>query len=71
MCMPKGMVLQRWCSCLTGGTSSPALVRMNGKIDVPVLVFSSDGQGTGWREDAWSDFQRNFIADSPNGRLVD
>lgn len=51
--------------------ANAALVATNGKIDVPVLVFSSNGQGTGWRDDEWRDFQKTFIADSPNGRLVE
>lgn len=48
-----------------------ALVAMNGKIDVPILAFSSSGQGTGWVEEEWLDFQRTFIANSPNGKLVE
>ncbi|MFJ6209171.1 hypothetical protein [Lysinibacillus sp. NPDC092081] len=38
--------------------------------DVPMLLFSSNGQGTGWNEDEWNGFQKEFISKHKDGTLI-
>lgn len=51
--------------------TSAALVAKNGKINVPVLIFSSNGQGTGWNKEEWRGFQSDYISSLANGTLID
>ncbi|MFJ7889906.1 alpha/beta fold hydrolase [Lysinibacillus xylanilyticus] len=41
-----------------------------GISNVPMLLFSSNGQGTGWNEDAWNEFQKDFISKYKDGTLI-
>ena len=36
----------------------------------PVLMFSSNGQGTGWDQKEWQKFQSNYIEKAENGTLI-
>ncbi|MFJ7186030.1 alpha/beta fold hydrolase [Lysinibacillus xylanilyticus] len=38
--------------------------------NVPILLFSSNGQGTGWNEDVWNEFQKDFISKYKDGTLI-
>lgn len=38
--------------------------------NVPMLLFSSNGQGTGWNEDEWNEFQRDFISKHKESNLI-
>jgi len=38
--------------------------------NVPILLFSSNGQGTGWNEDAWNEIQKEFIGKHKDGTLI-
>ncbi|MFC9540303.1 alpha/beta fold hydrolase [Lysinibacillus sp. NPDC056959] len=38
--------------------------------NVPMLLFSSNGQGTGWNEDEWNEFQKEFINKHKDGTLI-
>ncbi|MGE7690971.1 alpha/beta fold hydrolase [Lysinibacillus sp. NPDC097214] len=38
--------------------------------NVPMLLFSSNGQGTGWNGEAWNEFQKNFISKHKYGTLI-
>jgi pimeloyl-ACP methyl ester carboxylesterase len=38
--------------------------------NVPMLLFSSNGQGTGWNEDVWIKFQKDFISKYKDGTLI-
>ncbi|KMK76725.1 hydrolase [Alkalihalobacillus pseudalcaliphilus] len=38
--------------------------------NVPMLLFSSNGQGTGWDERSWIDFQEEFIRRHGNSKLI-
>ncbi|MBN9654105.1 alpha/beta hydrolase [Halobacillus sp. GSS1] len=38
--------------------------------DVPILLFASNGQGTGWNEQTWSKRQSEFIQDARQGKMV-
>lgn len=51
--------------------ASAAKVLKNGKVNLPVLNFSSNGSGTGWDEDQWRRFQRNYIESCANGTLIE
>lgn len=39
--------------------------------DVPILLFASNGLGTGWDKETWSKTQRTFIQDARQGRLIE
>ncbi|MFJ6264987.1 alpha/beta fold hydrolase [Lysinibacillus xylanilyticus] len=45
-------------------------VGADGIPNVPILLFSSNGQGTGWNEDAWNEFQKDFISKYKDGTLI-
>lgn len=36
-------------------------VKDGGVPNIPLLMFSSNGEGTGWNEDAWRSHQQNYI----------
>lgn len=46
------------------------LVQQGGVPQVPMLLFASNGVGTGWSADAWKLHQENFLRDADNGRLL-
>lgn len=39
--------------------------------NIPMLMFSSNGQGTGWVKEVWRGYQRDFISDIKNGSLIE
>jgi pimeloyl-ACP methyl ester carboxylesterase len=39
--------------------------------DTPMLMFSSNGVGTGWKEDRWRAFQNNYIKEVKTGNLIE
>jgi pimeloyl-ACP methyl ester carboxylesterase len=39
--------------------------------EVPILIFSSNGEGTGWSESAWREYQSEFIASCANGTMIE
>ncbi|WP_194841559.1 alpha/beta fold hydrolase [Sporosarcina obsidiansis] len=47
------------------------LVQEHLPVNVPILLFSSNGQGTGWNENEWVGFQQEFIAGQESGDLVE
>lgn len=46
------------------------LVQRGGVPQVPMLLFASNGEGTGWDADTWLAYQRSFAAQAADGRLV-
>ncbi len=42
-----------------------------GVPQVPMLLFVSNGNGTGWEEDAWRNYQKDYIKVVSNGKLVE
>lgn len=38
---------------------------------VPILLFSSNGQGTGWTKDQWRKCQKDFIQNNDNCKLIE
>lgn len=38
---------------------------------LPILIFSSNGEGTGWSESAWREYQSAFIASCTNGTIIE
>ena len=48
-----------------------ALVKDAGVPQVPMLMFVSNGSGTGWEEDAWRNYQKDYIKEVSDGRLVE
>lgn len=47
------------------------LVKEGNISDVPMLLFSSNGQGTGWDQKTWNNYQEDFIDEQENGRLIE
>ena len=48
-----------------------ALVESAGVPQVPMLLFVSNGSGTGWEEEAWRNYQKDYIQGVSDGRLVE
>ena len=42
-----------------------------GVPQVPMLLFVSNGSGTGWEEEAWRNYQKDYIQEVSDGRLVE
>ena len=42
-----------------------------GVPQVPMLLFVSNGSGTGWEEEAWRNYQKEYVREVTNGRLVE
>lgn len=42
-----------------------------GVPQVPMLLFVSNGSGTGWEEEAWRNYQKDYIQGVSDGRLVE
>ena len=45
-------------------------VGKNGNTNVPVLIFSSNGSGSGWNEAEWCKFQKDYINKLDNGKFI-
>ncbi|WP_236694886.1 alpha/beta fold hydrolase [Peribacillus butanolivorans] len=45
-------------------------VEEGGMPYVPMLLFSSNGQGTGWDGNTWNSIQKDFISNADNGKLI-
>ncbi len=50
--------------------SNAARVGEKGMLHTPILIFSSDGQGTGWNPEEWRGFQKDFLTKCENGSLI-
>lgn len=50
--------------------TSAALVAGNGRVNAPILLFSSDGVGTGWSLEEWRRFQSDYLAGCVNGEMI-
>lgn len=46
------------------------VVQDNGVPQVPMLLFVSNGNGTGWHEDEWRGYQENYLENVENGELL-
>ena len=46
-------------------------VNDGGVPNVPILIFSSNGEGTGWDEDAWKSHQQSYVEDVEHGEVID
>ena len=47
------------------------IVEKNGAVQVPMLLFVSNGSGTGWDEAAWRGYARNFLEGVENGKVIE
>lgn len=45
-------------------------VKDGGVPDLPILMFASNGQGTGWNEDEWLEIQNNYIEELEVGKVI-
>lgn len=48
-----------------------AQVRVADTTGVPMLLFASNGEGTGWSPQEWVTFQREFVRSDPARRLIE
>lgn len=46
------------------------IVDNNGVPKVPMLMFVSNGSGTGWKEDLWREYQSSYIENVENAKLI-
>lgn len=46
-------------------------VKMLGIPDVPLLLFTSNGQATGFDEEEWLNIQNEFVAENDNAKLIE
>lgn len=46
-------------------------VAENGIPNIPILIFSSNGVGTGWDKNKWRSFQNDYIKNLKNGKLIE
>lgn len=46
-------------------------VEQGGMPNVPMLLFSSNGEGTGMDEKKWKELQHNFLKNHENGKLIE
>ena len=46
------------------------LVRQGGVPQIPMLLFVSNGSGTGWDAARWQDYQADFLQDTADGQLM-
>lgn len=46
------------------------IVLANGVPKVPMLLFVSNGRGTGWDEEEWREYQNSYIEHVENGKLI-
>ncbi|MBO5338060.1 MAG: alpha/beta hydrolase [Lachnospiraceae bacterium] len=46
------------------------IVQNNGVPQVPMLLFVSNGIGTGWNTDEWRGYQSSYLENVENGKLV-
>lgn len=46
------------------------IVQNNGAPQVPMLLFVSNGIGTGWNEDEWREYQNSYLENVENGKLI-
>ena len=46
-------------------------VRQNGVPQVPILLFVSNGVGTGWDAEAWRAYQRKYLSNTENGKIIE
>lgn len=46
------------------------IVLANGVPKVPMLLFVSNGRGTGWDEEEWREYQNSYIEYVENGKLI-
>lgn len=46
------------------------IVKQGGVPQVPMLLFVSNGRGTGWDKNAWCGYQESFVDKVENGKLI-
>ncbi len=50
--------------------SNAKIVEQNGIPDIPILIFSSNGTGTGFEAKEWVSYYTNFIKMNPKAKLI-
>lgn len=45
-------------------------VREGGVVSIPILMFSSNGEGTGWDESIWKSHQENYMEKVKDGWII-
>ena len=47
------------------------IVEKNGAVQVPMLLFVSNGSGTGWEAEAWRGYSKSFLEDVENSKIIE
>ncbi|WP_194189542.1 alpha/beta fold hydrolase [Clostridium chrysemydis] len=50
--------------------NNASIVKKGISVNIPILMFCSNGAGTGWNEDEWKKFQSDFINENKKGKLI-
>lgn len=50
--------------------NNASIVAQGKKVNVPMLMFCSNGEGTGWDEEEWKKFQTDYISKNNRGHLI-
>ncbi len=50
--------------------SNTKIVKQNGMPNVPILIFSSNGTGTGFSPEQWISYYTDFIESNPNADVI-
>ncbi len=48
-----------------------ALVNSLGKPHLPILLFISNGEETGWNKNTWIEAQKSYITNIPNSKMIE
>ena len=56
---------------VSGVKENAQIVDAAGVPQVPMLLFVSNGVGTGWSEDAWKQFQKDFVEKNEHAELIE
>ena len=51
--------------------TNASIVEERGIPNLPILIFSSNGQGTGWDESVWRTLQKDYIEKIECGQMID
>ncbi|MBE6052943.1 MAG: alpha/beta hydrolase [Clostridium sartagoforme] len=50
--------------------NNASIIEKGNKVDIPMLMFCSNGSGTGWNEEEWKKLQNDFISENRKGKII-
>lgn len=51
--------------------SNAGIVKEGPLPTLPLLIFSSNGEGTGWDRETWKSYQKDYVGEIKNGEVID